>query len=212
MFRKRGSRISGFRENKMPGCPVLETRVSYLCSVPMRIYCSGRLHSFREYHRWRCRYVAAFGCSRRNFYGMIAAATTPGGLSGQMEIFLYGIFRYSEPYGDINTPDIVSRQYPESVTHCLATSYTKKSGFYPKTASRAPIFQLPAVRHWMSAFFTAALRFLGFSPADRYSVCIIARKSLFWHGKKQNPRKPYGRIGQKPKENCPDTHKPCLGA
>lgn len=110
---------------------MLETRVSYLClcSVPMRIYCSGRLHSFGEYHRWRCRYVAAFRCSRRNFYGMIAAATTPGGLSGQMKIFLYGIFRYSEPYGNINTPDILSRQYPELAIHCLATSYTKKSDF-----------------------------------------------------------------------------------
>lgn len=38
----------------------------------------------------------------------------------------------------------------------------KKSGFYPKTASRAPIFQLPAVRHRISAFFTAALRFWDF--------------------------------------------------
>lgn len=61
----------------------------------------------------------------REFYGMIAAATTPGDLSGQMEIFLYGIFRYSEPYSDINTPDILSRQYPELAIHCLATSYTK---------------------------------------------------------------------------------------
>ena len=93
---------------------------------------------------------------------MIAAATTSGGLSGQMEIFLYGIFRYSDPYSDINTPDILSRQYPELAIHCLATSYTKEYGFFPKAANRAPIFQLPAVRHRMSAFFTAGPRVLGF--------------------------------------------------
>ena len=52
IFWKRGSRISEFRGNKMSGCPMLETRVSYLClcSVPMHIYRFGRLHSFGEYH------------------------------------------------------------------------------------------------------------------------------------------------------------------
>ena len=77
-------------------------------------------------------------------------------------LFLYGIFRYSDPYSDINTPDILSRLYPELAIHCLATSYTKEYGFFPKAADRAPIFQLPAVRHRMSAFFTAALRFWDF--------------------------------------------------
>lgn len=93
---------------------------------------------------------------------MIEAATTSGGLSGQMKIFLYGVLRYSDPYSDINTPDILSRQYPELAIHCLATSYTKEYGFFPKAANRAPIFQLPAVRHRMSAFFTAVLRFWDF--------------------------------------------------
>ena len=140
---------------------------------------------------------------------MIAAATTSGGLSGQMEIFLYGIFRYSDPYSDINTPDILSRQYPELAIHCLATSYTKEYGFFPKPCSDFSASGSPSSD---VCIFYGGTPVLGFSPADRYSVCIIARKSLFWYGKKQNPRKPYGRIGQKPKENCPGTHKPCLGA
>ena len=103
---------------------------------------------------------------------MIAAATTSGGLSGQMEIFLYGIFRYSDPYSDINTPDILSRQYPELAIHCLATSYTKEYGFFPKAASRAPVFQLPAV-HPREFAFLISPPVLAIFPAGRYSVCIF---------------------------------------
>jgi len=93
---------------------------------------------------------------------MIAAATTPGGLSGQMEIFLYGIFRYSEPYGDINTPDIVSRQYPESATHFLATSYTKKSGFLSESSKPSSDFSVPGSPSSDVCIFYCAFRFWDF--------------------------------------------------
>ena len=84
---------------------------------------------------------------------------THTGLSGQMEIFLYGIFRYSEPYGDINTPDSVSRQEPESATHFLATSYKKNPDFIRNQQAELRFF---SSRQSVIGYLRFSLRHSGF--------------------------------------------------